>query len=148
MGTVAGGALLVIGLAAPALAYPPGTPLVVSGSNGIITVTNGQPGCTVTVFDDGNKIGSETLDKDGTATFKGNTSGGTKLLAEVSGAGCESETATATIPGGVTPTPTPTSTPSPTPATTGSNTALAVAAGIGALGVGGGLVVASRRKKV
>ncbi len=149
VGTVAGGAVLLLGLAAaPALAYPPGTPLVVSGSNGVITVTNGQPGCTVTVTDNGTEVGSKTLDADGTATFNGNTSPGTKLVATVSGAGCEAETATETIPGNVTPTPTPTPTPSPTPSHTGSNTALGLAAGIGALGVGGGLVVASRRKKV
>jgi LPXTG-motif cell wall-anchored protein len=151
--TTACGAVLVLGLAAaPALAYPPGVGLTISASNGVITVSNVEPGCVVDLIDNGKLLGQELSNADGTVTFKGNTSPGRTLVASVNSngdvGGCEADTATLVIPGGVTPTPTPTPTasPSPTPSRTGSNTALGIVAGIGALGVGGGLVVASRRK--
>ncbi len=146
-----GGSVLLTGVfLAPALAYPPGTAMTVTAGNGQIVIANGQPGCTVTV--QGPSFSqSTTIDSDGMAVINANLPDGEDLEATVSGKGCAAESASGVVSnsgggggggggnGG--------GTGGDTPSRTGSDTALGLLAGLGAIGVGGGLVVAARRKK-
>ncbi len=148
----AGGSILLTGIVmAPAAAYPPGTAMTITAGNGQIVIANGQPGCTVTVQGP-NFSRSTTIDSDGMAVINANLPDGEDLEATVSGKGCAAESASGVVSnsgggggggggggnggGG-----------GDTPSRTGSDTVLGLLAGLGAVGVGGGLVVAARRKK-
>lgn len=119
---------------------------IVVNPDGTITIRNGQPGCSVTIFADGQPIGTVTIGDDGSATFKPTTpvKPGTKLTAKQT----ESDTCTALESNTVTVAGDEPGIDTPATPTTGANVALGLTAGLAAMGLGGGLYAASRRKKV
>jgi LPXTG-motif cell wall-anchored protein len=155
------GAIALSGLAAaPALAYPPGTALTIScnattvapGASFICTLTNTNP------------AGPDDITLGG---LIGAGDGVTFALASVSGQAAGTYTETLTAPStlgtyeviGTSADETATTQitvvasgtgdgGTPTTPQTGANVTLGLVAGLGALGLGGGLYAASRRKKV
>ena len=144
-----GAVLLSASIAGPALAYPPGTDITVEISSGgsAATVSNAQPGCDLSIYVNGQMRGSGTAGSGGTAVIDIDppAQAGDTVQVSQSGSGCASETGQATVPGGGGDHGGGGGT---TPSTGAGNTALGLAVGLGALGLGGGLVVASRRKRV
>lgn len=128
--------------------------MTVTAGNGQIVIANGQPGCTVTV--QGPSFSrSATIDSDGMAVINASLPNGEDLEATVSGKGCAAESASGVVQnsggggggGGGNGGGNGGGSGGDTPSRTGSDTALGLLAGLGAIGVGGGLVVAARRKK-
>ncbi len=120
---------------------------VIVSADGTATVQGATPGCSVTFFVNGAAAGSGTVGSDGTVTVAtGAQPGETVTASQTASDGCEAKDAApvkVTVPGdsggGGT---------RPTTPDTGANVALGVVAGLGALGLGGGLFAASRRKRV
>lgn len=124
---------------------------LVVNNNGTVTVKGGTPGCTVTVSVNGQAAGSGTVGSDGTVTISVNVpTGATVTASQTASDTCAAVTTPPVVAGGggggggttgggggATETP-----------QTGANVAFGLLAGLGALGIGGGLYAASRRKRV
>ena len=163
------GALALSGLAAaPALAYPPGVAdltltcdatTVAPGASFTCTLTNTVPGGPNDIFIEGAGAAgvsfalASVAAQDGgtyTETLTAPTTPGTYKVVGVSGDQTTElgEDASFTLTVAATSDGDDGGTGAPTTPKTGANVTLGLAAGLGALGLGGGLYAASRRKKV
>lgn len=123
---------------------------IIVNPDGSITIRNGQPGCSVTIFADGVPIGTVTIGEDGTATFMPEaplTPGAVLTAKQAETDTCSALEAAPVTVGGDAGSVVPPSTTGPA-STTGANVALGFTAGLAALGLGGGLYAAGRRKRV
>ncbi len=125
--------------------------ITVSADGTSVTVQNGQPGCSVTIYANGTAVGTGVVGADGSVTIVPTSPipAGAEVTAQQSASdSCAAlSAAPVTVSGPAKPATKPPAETAKTPAT-GANVALGVVAGIGALAVGGGLVASSRRKKV
>lgn len=139
--TGAGAALFVVSaLLAPGCALAEHEALTVVATNGRVVVTNGDPGCTVTVQSD-DYSGAAVLDGNGVTVMDAAFAEGTAVAAATGGAGCRGEHAVGIVDNdqGLAEAAAATRTP--------ADTVTGIIAAIGAVVIGTALVVAARRKK-
>lgn len=121
---------------------------VVVQPDGSVLVQNATPGCSVTVYVNDVAVGSGVADENGSVTIAAKAPAGATVRAEQTASdNCAALESDPVVVGSGTGGSGSTTDKATTPKT-GANVTLGVVAGLGALGLGGGLYVASRRKKV